>query len=50
VKSDLHFDIFRRFKAAGIEFTPPAAAPPTIAIAGLERLQAKLDALSKAKS
>ena len=50
VKSDLHFDIFRRFKAAGIEFTPPAAAPPTIAIAGLERLQAALDALSKAKS
>lgn len=50
VKSDLHFDIFKRFKAAGIEFTPPAAAPPTIAIAGLERLEAALGALPKAKS
>ena len=50
VKSDLHFDIFKRFKAAGIDFTPPAAAPPTIAIAGLERLQAALDALPNARS
>jgi small-conductance mechanosensitive channel len=50
VKSDLHFDIFKRFKAAGLEFTPPAAAPPTIAIAGLERLEAALGALPTAKS
>ena len=50
VKSDLHFDIFKRFKAVGIEFTPPAATPPTIAIAGLERLQAALDALPNARS
>ena len=50
VKSDLHFDIFKRFKAVGIDFTPPAAAPPTIAIAGLERLEAVLGALPTAKS
>ena len=50
VKSDLHFDIFKRFRAVGIDFTPPAAAPPTIAIAGLERLQAALDALPTARS
>ena len=50
VKSDLHFDIFKRFKAAGLEFTPPAPAPPTIAIAGLERLEAALGALPTAKS
>jgi hypothetical protein len=37
-------------KAAGIEFTPPAAAAPTIAIAGLERLEAALGVLPKAKS
>ena len=49
VKSDLHFDIFRRFKAAGLEFTPPAASP-TIAIAGLERLEAALRILPTAKS
>ncbi len=41
VKSDLYFDIFKRFAAAGIEIAP-AAAPPVVTIAGLEKLGALL--------
>jgi len=37
VKSDLYFDIIKRFAAAGIEIAP-AAAPPLVTIAGLEKL------------
>jgi small-conductance mechanosensitive channel len=46
VKSDLHFEIFKRFKEAGFALSPPAAPTPTIAIAGLERLEAALAAKS----
>ena len=42
VKSDLHFEIFRRFKEAGFALSPPGA-PPIVTIAGLDRLEAALD-------
>ncbi len=41
IKSDLYFDIVKRFAAAGIEIAP-AAAPPIVTIAGLEKLGALL--------
>ncbi|CAN2535202.1 hypothetical+protein [Methylocapsa aurea] len=36
VKSDLHFDIFRRFAEAGLKISPPAPAPAVVQIMGLE--------------
>jgi small-conductance mechanosensitive channel len=41
VKSDLYFDIFKRFAAAGIDMAP-ASAGPVINITGLEKLEALL--------
>ena len=40
VKSDLHFEIFRRLKDSGLEPTPAAPSPPTVTVqlAGVERL------------
>lgn len=40
VKSDLHFEIFRRLKAAGLELPPAASspAPVTVNLAGLDNL------------
>jgi len=43
VKSDLYFDIFNRFAEAGIEIAP-AAAPPIVTIAGMDRLEALMKA------
>jgi small-conductance mechanosensitive channel len=37
VKSDLHFEIFKRFREAGIGIAPAAGPPPTINITGLTR-------------
>ena len=37
VKSDLHFEIFKRFKDAGIGIAPPGAPPPVVNINGVER-------------
>jgi small-conductance mechanosensitive channel len=42
VKSDLHFEIFRRFKEAGFALSPPGA-PPIVTIAGLDRLEVALE-------
>ncbi len=41
VKSDLYFDIFKRFAAAGIDMVP-AAAGPVVNITGLDKLEALL--------
>jgi small-conductance mechanosensitive channel len=41
VKSDLYFDIFKRFTAAGIEMVATAAGP-VVNITGLEKLEALL--------
>jgi small-conductance mechanosensitive channel len=37
VKSDLHFEIFKRFKDAGIGIAPPGAPPPVVNINGVGR-------------
>ncbi|WP_246721930.1 DUF3772 domain-containing protein [Methylosinus sp. H3A] len=36
VKSDLHFDIYRRFAEAGLKISPPAPAPAVVQVMGLE--------------
>ena len=43
VKSDLHFELFRRLKAAGLEPTPGAPAPAavTVKLEGVDRLIAE---------
>lgn len=41
VKSDLHFEIFRRFKEAGFDLLHHT--PPLVAVAGLDRLEAIID-------
>jgi hypothetical protein len=33
----LHFEIFKRFKEAGIGIAPPGAPPPIVNIMGLEK-------------
>ncbi|HVB88807.1 MAG TPA: hypothetical protein VND97_01275, partial [Beijerinckiaceae bacterium] len=39
VKSDLHFEIFRRLREAGLELpAAPAPAPVTVHLSGLDRL------------
>ncbi len=47
VKSDLHFEIFRRFKDAGFDLLHQT--PPLVAIAGLDRLEAILERNAAAK-
>jgi len=36
VKSDLHFDIYRRFAEAGVKISPPAPPPAVVQVMGLE--------------
>lgn len=36
VKSDLHFEIYRRFAEAGVQISPPAAEPAVVQVMGLE--------------
>ena len=48
LKSDLHFEIFRRFKEAGFDLLHHT--PPLVAVAGLDRLEAILDRAATPKS
>ena len=47
VKSDLHFEIFKRFKEAGIGIAPPAGPPAIVNVAGFEKLGEILTAHSQ---